>query len=422
MKQDEKNKLISEAISETRKKRKMQVCKTFRFKIDRSALNNSQKESLKMFFIETKRLYNYILNQSKNNIPIPEAKEYKQYKTISYLDKDRNEIKYDIKYIGSSVISDTITLMKDSIIALAASKKKGNKIGALRFKTECNSIRLRQYGVTHLIKGNRIKIQGIKKPIRVNGLKQLNKYDEIDYTTACLLYDGYDYYVSLTCFIPKEIKIYKNNIIGVDLGCETTITTSEGEKIKISIGESDRLKGLQARLAKQTKRSNNWYKTKSLIRKEYNHINNKKNDAANKIVHFLTSYEQVIVQDDRIAEWHESDRTSRTVQHSVLGRVKSKLKNNPNVVFLDQWFPTTKHCFECGNDIDIKLNERTFKCPYCGCTIDRDVHAAQNMINYYNNYIKYKPVGTTGSMPSKKISYNQYVMSIGKGSSTDFSG
>ena len=87
MKQDEKNKLISEAISETRKKRKMQVCKTFRFKIDRSALNNSQKESLKMFFIETKRLYNYILNQSKNDIPIPEAKEYKQYKTISYLDK-----------------------------------------------------------------------------------------------------------------------------------------------------------------------------------------------------------------------------------------------------------------------------------------------------------------------------------------------
>lgn len=50
MKQNDKNKIISEAISATRKKRKSQVCKTFRFKVDKSSLNSVQKEALKMFF------------------------------------------------------------------------------------------------------------------------------------------------------------------------------------------------------------------------------------------------------------------------------------------------------------------------------------------------------------------------------------
>ena len=32
----------------------------------------------------------------------------------------------------------------------------------------------------------------------------MDKYTNIDFTTANILYDGYDYYISLTCFIDKE--------------------------------------------------------------------------------------------------------------------------------------------------------------------------------------------------------------------------
>ena len=72
--------------------------------------------------------------------------------------------------------------------------------------SECNSINLKQYGTTHSIRGNRIKIQGIKKPVRVNGLKQLLHYDNIEYANAHLLYDGHDYYISFTCYVDKEVK------------------------------------------------------------------------------------------------------------------------------------------------------------------------------------------------------------------------
>lgn len=390
----DKNQIIREAISATRSKRKSQVCKSFRFKVDRSSLSATQRDALKMFFIETKRLYNYILSQNQNGIPIPESTDYKRYNTITYLDRNRNEIEYNIQYIGSSIISDTIRLIQDSIKSLSSSKKKGNKIGRLTFKTECNSIRLRQYGVTHKIKGSRIKIQGIKKPIRVNGLRQLEKYKDIDYTVANLLYDGYDYYVSLTCYVPKEIKVHNNKEIGIDFGCETTITTSEGDKIKIRIGESERLKRLQAKLNRQQKRSNNWYKTRSLINKEYNHITNQKRDAANKLIHYLTSYKTVVIQDDPISEWHQDKHCSRTVQHSSIGYIKSRLKKLDNVFVLDQWVPTTQHCFVCGTDTVHDVTKRTFTCPVCGTTSDRDVHAANNMIMFYK--LKTSPSGTDG--------------------------
>ena len=401
MNQLEKNKVISDAIKATRLKRKYQTCKVFKFKIDKSSLNKEQKESIKMFFIESKRVYNYILGSKLDIYSIT----YKNLKKISYLDKDKNIIPYSIQYIGSSVIDDIITIIKDSIKGLSVSKKNGNKIGGLRFKSECNSIRLRQYNVTHSIRGNKIKIQGIKKPIRVNGLKQLEKYDNIDFTVANLLYDGYDYFISLTCFINKENKIKNKNIIGIDLGCESTITTSDGEKMKITIEESERLKGLQARLATQTKRSNNWYKTVSKIRKEYNKINNKKEDIANKMVNKLSSNETIIMQDDQIDEWHKNKYLSKTIQHSVIGRIKSKLQKKDNVIILDQWFPTSKYCFECGNKTNLTLSDRIYKCSKCGSELDRDIHAAKNMIDFY---IKIKSAGTVDVKPGRKIIYSQY--------------
>lgn len=381
-----KNDTIRESGIQTRLKRKSQDCKTFKFKIDRSHLSRSQREALKMFFVETKRLYNYILSQNQKGTPILSLNDYKSYRNITYLDKNRNELEYNIQYIGSSVIQDTIRLIQDSIKSLSSSKKKGNKIGHLTFKTECNSIRLLQYGVTHKIKGSRIRIQGIKKPIRVNGLRQLEKYKDIDYTIANLLYDGYDYYVSLTCYVPREIKVHNNKEIGIDFGCETTITTSEGDKIKIRIGESERLKRLQAKLSRQQKRSNNWYKARSLINKEYNHITNQKRDVANKLIHYLASYKTVVIQDDPISEWHQDKYCSRTVQHSSIGYIKSRLKKLDNVFVLDQWVPTTQHCFVCGTDTVHDVTKRTFTCPVCGTTSDRDIHAANNMIRYY--YLK----------------------------------
>ena len=59
----------------------------------------------------------------------------------------------------------------------------------------------------------------------------------------------------------------------------------------------------------------------------------------------------------------------------------------PNVVVLGKTIPTTKLCTKCGKIHDeIRVWNRTFKCD-CGVEVDRDVHAAQNMIWFYENNI-----------------------------------
>ena len=59
-----------------------------------------------------------------------------------------------------------------------------------------------------------------------------------------------------------------------------------------------------------------------------------------------------------------------------------------NVVVLDKWIPTTKLCSDCGYiHKDLTERDRTFICSSCGTTLDRDVHAAQNMVWIYENLV-----------------------------------
>ena len=401
----ERNKLIGDNGRKTRLKRAKQICKTFKFKIDWDNLNLNQKETLKMMFVEAKWIYNYLLSQEDIY-----SFDYKNINSITHKDKNKNDIPVNITYIKSSVKQELISQIANQINGLSTLKKKGYKVGKLKFKSEFNSIKLKQYNVTHYLKGNKFKIQGIKTPIRVMGLHQLKQYSNIDYTTANLLYDGINYFISLTCFIDKEVKIKHNNIIGIDMGVSTTLTLSNGEKYDISIEESERLKKLQAKLARQIKGSNNRYKTIKKLRKEYNHINNKKNDIANKLVHcLLDNYDTIVIQDEQISKWKEDGLSGSKIQHSILGRIKNKLVSSNQVVILDKWFPTSKFCFNCCQKNDsLTLKDREFVCPNCGNKEDRDIHAANNMIYFYLKY--YNAPGTDVSMPVKRVKFSKQIL------------
>lgn len=414
----EKNKLIAASIKATREKRKSQYCKTFKFKIDKSSLNTAQKEHLIMFFNEAKWCYNYILGQTKDK-SISDF-NYKELKDIYKLDKDENQIPITISHISAAIKQSIIEKMKWSIRSLSALKSKNYKVGTLRFKSEYNSIPLKQYGVTHKIESSKFKIQGIKKPIRVNGLKQLSKYADIDYANANLLFDGIDYFIALTCYIDKNKiqHISTNKSIGIDFGCATSLTLSDATKIDIDIKETERLKKLQRKLERQKKGSNNRNKTRLAIRKEYRHINNIKNDIANKTVNrLLKNFDVIVTQDDNFNSWKDSDSKNEKIRHSILGRIKSKLESSDQTILLERWFPTTKQCTVCGTKIDIEQNERTFKCPKCGSTADRDIHAAQNMLYFYDTFKDASGTDVTSKPVSDgafKLSYKKFLSTVAK--------
>ena len=402
----ERNKLIGENGFKTRMKRAKQICKTFRFKIDYNNLNKQQKEYIKMLFVEAKWIYNYLISQDDIY-----SFNYKDLNQVTHKDKNKNDIVSDIQYVRSSVKQELITQIVNQIKGLSKLKKKGHKVGKLRFKSEFNSIKLKQYNVTHSLRGNKFKIQGIKDLIRVRGIEQLKKYKNIDYTTANLLYDGINYYITLTCFIDKDNteKQYKNDIVGIDMGVSTSLTLSDGTKYDISIGESDRLKKLQTKLVSKQKGSNNRYKLIRKIRKEHIHINNKKNDISNKIVHsIINDNKTVVIQDEQISKWSQDGLSGSKIQHSILGRIKHKLMYSDRVKILDKWFPTTKYCRHCGSKVTLELKDRIFECPNCKTKEDRDIHAANNMIYFYLHSIN-APGTDVNMLVNNKISYKEFV-------------
>jgi transposase len=73
----------------------------------------------------------------------------------------------------------------------------------------------------------------------------LQNVDEL--ANANLVKKANGYYLKVTAFINKENwKEQEKNgkEIGLDFGIKTSLTTSEGEKLDVSIQESDRLKTL----------------------------------------------------------------------------------------------------------------------------------------------------------------------------------
>lgn len=378
---------IKVSRAKTREKRKVQICKTFELKLNISHIKKDVIEQLNRLFVEAKWFYNDVLRSEK----IYECKSSK--KSIVRLDKDKNEIIEELKVLLAAPKQSIIDQIKSNIKTLNTLKKKGKKVGHLRFVSELNSVGLTNQLFKFINK--KVKIRGFKKAFNIYGFKQFPQGCE--FASAKLIKKPTGFFLKVTTFIDKEKeqKQYKNKSIGLDFGIKTSVTTSHGEKINCSIKESERLKKLQRSFSKKQKRSNNWFKDLLKIQKEYLHLSNQKNDISNKIVHnLLRDNELIVIQDDNLNSWKKKKKSikknnskkkvfsfGKKIQSSCLGRIKAKLKSlKDRVITIGQFEPTTKRCGKCGCvNNNLHLGTRIFECPSCGHQEDRDVHAAKNI-------------------------------------------
>lgn len=373
-----KNKKIREQGKLTREKRKGQICRVYRVKIDISHLNETQKTHLKMLFVEAKWLYNDALTFTHEH-------DINDYDTTTHtvhgLDKDKQPVTHELEYLGSQMKQSVIQGIKHSLKGLATLKKHNRLVGSLRYKSEYVSINLQQHRVTYRFYDQwHIGIQGFSKPLKIKGANQFWNIPGIEFANAKLLNLPEGYYFAVTTYSDNggETRKYKPEV-GIDMGIKTTITTSDGKKYKVLIEESERIKKCQRLIARRKKGSNNRYKARKLLQKAYQKLTSRKKDTANKIVHDLLEHERVYMQDENLKGWHKG-MFGRTVQHSVLGLVKEKLITNERVTVLSSREPTTKYCPVCGNlKKDITLADRVYECS-CGYREDRDINAARNMI------------------------------------------
>jgi putative transposase len=367
--QRQKNKAISESLKNTRAKRKAQECKVFDLKITR--LSIQQRENIQQMFRE----YKWVKNEAIANGVIGHTVG----KTVQVKLPDGSFEERGLTALGSQMKQSAVTDLEWAISALAKSREKGRKVGALKFLKNADSIALKQHGKTYEILDNKVRIQKLGQ-VRIRGLEQLKDYEP---ASARLVRKADGYHILVSAFREPQDRIFTpGTAIGIDFGLKTHFTLSDGTEINGVFKEPDRLRRLQRKLQRQVKGSNGYSKTRYLLQREYLKLSYRKDDAANKLVNQLLKNELVVIQDEQLAQWKRRSgfvRGGKKIQAGIFGRVKSGLSASSRIVVLDKFVATTQSCV-CGVKTAHPVWWRVFNCRSCGYTAPRDTHSGQNML------------------------------------------
>jgi len=337
--------------------------------VDRSHLSQDALKHLTKLFTEAKWFYNYCLgheniDDSNTTIKVVPVKVKDEFE-----DRTLNVLTAQMKQAVKNRIFNSMS-------ALKVLKQHGRRTGKLKFKGEVNSIPLKQYNKTFFIdkENSKVGLQGWKPWIRVVGLEQMPAEAEI--ACATLVRKVNDFYFKITTYTAKQEKVVPNASIGIDFGCQTQMTFSDGTKVEFQVPPSKRLRRLDRKIMKNKNDSKKKRQDRDKRRKEYEKLTNKKRDIKNKIVNAVTSnFKYVCFQDESIHAWH-AGRHGKKIQNSGIGGILSDLKHkSATPCEVPKFFPSTKMCPNCGQLNVLRLSDRIFNCD-CGYSKDRDWKSA----------------------------------------------
>ena len=183
----------------------------------------------------------------------------------------------------------------------------------------------------------------------------------------------------------------KSRACGVDLGLEhfTTVTNDFGsykvEHPKYLLKAEERLRRLQRSLSRKQKDSKNSEKARLRLARQHVYVTNARNDFLHKLSKAIIDENQVVMVEDINVKALLRTRLAKSISDSGWSKFLSYLKYKAEwygrtFIQVDRFFPSSKLCHRCGyKNEDLALHDRTWCCPKCGETHDRDVNASINL-------------------------------------------
>lgn len=177
--------------------------------------------------------------------------------------------------------------------------------------------------------------------------------------------------------------------VGVDLGLTHFLITSEGEKVanpRFLQKDLDRLARAQRALARKQKGSRNRKKAARKVARLHARVADKRRDFLHRLSTRLIRENQAIALEDLCVRGMVGNRRlSRAISDVGWGTFRQMLEYKAawygrELVVIDRFHPSSKLCSECGHlRASLSLSVRSWTCPSCGVTHDRDVNAARNV-------------------------------------------
>lgn len=201
------------------------------------------------------------------------------------------------------------------------------------------------------------------------------------------------YFASILCKVEKSVKPKKKgNKIGIDLGLKSFLVTSSGEIVdspKYLRKSEDKLAHLQQLLSRKVKGSNRRNKARIKVARIHEKIVNQRTDFLHKLSHQLVSENQAIFAEDlHVKGMLANHCLAKSIADSgwseFIRQVKYKSEWN-GVYFkqIDRFFPSSKRCNACGwINNSLTLKDREWTCQGCSQVVDRELNAAQNILQF----------------------------------------
>ncbi|MGZ7108764.1 MAG: RNA-guided endonuclease TnpB family protein, partial [Methanobacterium sp.] len=149
------------------------------------------------------------------------------------------------------------------------------------------------------------------------------------------------------------------------------------------------LKREQRKLSRKKRGSNNYYKQKHVISRIHERITNIREDFQHKLSYKIVCENQAIAIEKlnikgMIKNHYLAQSISDAGWYNFIKKLKYKAEwHGKTILELGQFEPSSKICSKCGyHKDDLKLLHRTWTCPQCRTTHDRDVNAAVNIKDF----------------------------------------
>jgi len=192
------------------------------------------------------------------------------------------------------------------------------------------------------------------------------------------------WYVSVACAIEHEIIPTENTeIVGIDLGISSFLTTDTAEKIENPRFFKAEVKELTKADRKHSKQKSP--KTKKVKARIHERMKFKRDNFTHQLSRFFVNrYKIICLEDIKINKLIENNYLAKEIANVSWGEFIHKLlyKAEDADVVVVQINPayTSQDCSTCGYRVFKELGERVHDCPNCGLVLDRDVNAALNIL------------------------------------------
>jgi putative transposase len=285
--------------------------------------------------------------------------------------------------VGSQAVQDICQRIENAYQLFFKHHNKGVRPPGFKKVRKYRSFTLKQAGYKFL-GGNRVKIG--------NRVFQFWNSREIEGTIKTLTIKRTPLgelflVVVVDGVVEPQIKLETGRIAGFDFGLKTFLTSSEVftiESPQFLKQSLNTIRKASRELSRKVKGSHNREQARLNLARKHEDVVNRRQDWFWKLAHKLTDEFDVLCFEtlnlkgmQRLWGRKVNDLALREFMQILEWVAKKKDKL---IVYVCQWFPSSKTCSCCGYVLDeLSLDIRRWRCPSCHAENDRDDNAAVNI-------------------------------------------